>query len=198
VFDPDLSEVPEETRRTFSLQVLISTDEGAINSVTGFLRQRWASFDLEHPFEFTILEESLNDLYGAERRLMQLIGLFAAICILISCLGLYGLSSFNTAQRTKEIGVRKVLGASSTNIILLLFKKVLSLVVVASLIASLVSFWVVSEWLQNFYYRIDVVGTNLLLFLIAAILAVTIAFVTMALQSFRTAQSNPVNALRYE
>lgn len=198
IFDPDLSEMPEENRREFSLQLVISVGDGAINATTDFLQQRWATFDLEHPFEFSILQENLSELYGSEQRLMQLIGLFAAVCIFISCLGLYGLSAFNTAQRTREIGVRKVLGASASNIILLLFRKVLALVLIASLVASAASFWAVNKWLQNFYYRIDVVGTNLLLFVFAAVLALAIAFATMAMQSFRAAQSNPVSALRYE
>lgn len=198
IFRPNLAEASAEDRREFSVQLMVSVDAGAITSTTDFIQQRWATFDLEHPFEFRLLEDSLNELYGSEQRLMQLFGFFATICIFISCLGLYALSAFNTSQRTKEIGVRKVLGASSISIILLLFRKVLALVVIASLIASAFSFWVISEWLQNFYYRIDILGANLLIFLFAALLAIITAFTTMALQSFKIAQSNPVTALRYE
>ena len=198
VFQPDLSEGTTEQRREFSLQLVVIVEDSGIRSTTDFLQQRWATFDLELPFEFRMLEDSLNELYGSEQRLMQLIGFFAGVCILISCLGLYVLSAFNTAQRTKEIGVRKVLGASATSIIQLLFRRVLVLVAMASMIASLVSYWAISEWLQNFYYRIDLLGLNLIMFAMASLLAVIIAFVTMALQSFKTAQSNPITALRHE
>ena len=198
VFQPDLSEGTTEQRREFSLQLVVIVEDSGIRSTTDFLQQRWATFDLELPFEFRMLEDSLNELYGSEQRLMQLIGFFAGVCILISCLGLYVLSAFNTAQRTKEIGVRKVLGASATSIIQLLFRRVLVLVAMASMIASLVSYWAISEWLQNFYYRIDLLGLNLIMFAMSSLLAVIIAFVTMALQSFKTAQSNPITALRHE
>lgn len=195
---PDLTQMSIEQRREFSSQLVVSVVDDALLSTTEFLQQRWSTFDLEHPFEFRMLEDALNELYGSEQRQMRLIGFFAAVCIFISCMGLYGLSAFNTAQRTKEIGVRKVLGASASSIILLLFKRVLWLVTIASVIAAMLSFWAISEWLENFYYRIDVIGLNLLIFVYAALLAVLVAFATMALQSFKTAQSNPVIALRCE
>ncbi len=198
IFQPNLQEMSAEQRRAFSTQLLISvTGDGLIPTID-FLQQRWAAFDAEHPFEFRLLENSLNELYGSEQHSMQMIGMFAVVCILISCLGLYGLSAFNTAQRSKEIGIRKVLGASSFSIILLLFRKVMLLIVIASLIASVISFWAISEWLGNFFYRIDMLGVNLMIFPLTTILAVIIAFGTMALQSLKIAQSNPVKALRYE
>ncbi|NKB34477.1 MAG: FtsX-like permease family protein [Pseudomonadales bacterium] len=198
IFEPDFADFDEDQRRLFSNQLVVSVEEGTVSRVTEFLEQRWLTFDNEHPFEFTLLDDLIADQYGSENRLMQLIGVFAAVCIFISCLGLYGLSSFNTAQRTKEIGVRKVLGASAIGIILLLFKKVLVLVALASAIASVASFFAVSEWLQGFYYRIDILGLNSVIFVLAAAVAIVIAFTTMALQSYRTAQSNPVKSLRYE
>lgn len=194
----DTGKMSQQDRGTFSTQLIINVAQGSVQRVVDTLKDRWPGFDPSHPFEFAFLEDSLNELYGAEQRLMQLIGLFAAVCVFISCLGLYGLSAFNTAQRTREIGIRKVMGASTAGIILLLFRSVVWLVAGAAIIASGMSFWAISRWLQGFYYRIDLLGVNLVYFLIAAALAVSVAFVTMAMQSFRTAQATPVKALRYE
>jgi putative ABC transport system permease protein len=196
-YQPNLSELPEQRRKIYSEQMIIAVD-GSVAAVTDFLRQRWVTFDPEHPFEFTLLENLLDRLYGSEQRLMQLIGVFSAVCIFISCLGLYGLSAFNTAQRTKEIGIRKVLGASDSSIILILYQKILLLVIVASIVASMISFWAVSEWLKGFHYRIDILGSNSSIFLLAAVLAIAISFTTIALQAYRTARSSPIKALRYE
>lgn len=197
-FRPDFATMDQISRGTYSEQMIINVSPGSLQSVIGALEQRWTTFDPAHPFDYSLLEEELNALYGSEQRLMQLVGLFAALCIFISCLGLFGLSAFNTAQRTREIGVRKVLGASTSSIILLLFRHILLLVCAAAVVASIVAFWVINLWLQGFYYRIELIGPNLLLFIVATGIAITVAFITMALQSMKTAQSNPVLALRYE
>lgn len=197
-FQPDFATMDQLSRGTYSEQLIISVSPGSLQSVIDALAERWLTFDPAHPFDYSLLEENLNALYGSEQRLMQLIGLFAALCILISCLGLFGLSAFNTAQRTREIGVRKVLGASTSSIILLLFRHILLLVCVAAVIASVVAFWAINVWLQGFYYRIELIGPNLMLFVVATAIAVAVAFITMALQSMKTAQANPVLALRYE
>lgn len=197
-FMPNLATMDQTNRGTYSEQLVLNVSQESVQSVIGFLEQRWTTFDPAHPFEFNFLETSLNQLYGSEQRLMQLIGVFAALCIFISCLGLFGLSAFNTAQRTREIGVRKVLGASTFSIILLLFRDILALVASAAVLASGLAFWAVNLWLQGFYYRIELLGPNLTLFVVASLIAITVAFITMALQSLKTAQSNPVLALRYE
>ena len=195
---PDFSEMESARRNSYSEQLVIHVQDTAVQSFIPMLEQRWAQFDPEHPLDFTFLSATMDELYGSERRLMQLVSLFAGLCIFISCLGLFGLSAFNTAQRTKEIGIRKVLGASSGGIILLLFRNILGLVACAAAIASVLSFWAVGRWLESFYYRIELIGPNLLLFALAAFLAIIVAFVTMALQSFKTAQANPILALRHE
>lgn len=197
-FIPDLAEMDQTNRGTYSEQLIINVRGDSVASFIGMLEQRWATFDPGHPFEFRFLEDNLSDLYGSEQRLMQLIGVFAALCIFISCLGLFGLSAFNTAQRTREIGVRKVLGASTLSIVLMLFNNILWLVAVAAVIASALAFWAVNQWLQGFYYRIDLLGPNLVLFLVAAAVAIAVAFLTIALQSAKTARANPIRALRYE
>lgn len=196
--EPELSELNSNQRPSYSEQLVIHVQEEALQSFIPTLEQRWTQFDPEHPLDFTFLNATMDNLYGSEHRLMQLVSLFAGLCIFISCLGLFGLSAFNTAQRTKEIGIRKVLGASTGGIILLLFRNILVLVAVAAAIASVLSFWAVGRWLESFYYRIDLLGPNLLLFAVAALLAIIVAFVTMALQSFKTAQASPILALRHE
>lgn len=196
--EPEWNETNSSRRPSYSEQLVIHVQEESLPTFIPTLEQRWAQFDPAHPLEYTFLSATMDDLYGSERRLMQLVSVFAGLCILISCLGLFGLSAFNTAQRTKEIGIRKVLGASTGGIIVLLFRNILGLVAVAAAIASVLSFWAVGRWLESFYYRIELLGPNLLLFAAAAFLAIIVAFVTMALQSFKTAQSNPILALRHE
>jgi len=196
--EPEWNESNSNRRTSYSEQLVIHVQEDALQSFIPTLEQRWAQFDPEHPLDFTFLSATMDDLYGSERKLMQLVSLFAGLCIFISCLGLFGLSAFNTAQRTKEIGIRKVLGASTSGIIMLLFRNILGLVAVAAVIASVLSFWAVGRWLESFYYRIELLGPNLLLFAVAAFLAIIVAFVTMALQSFKTALANPILALRHE
>lgn len=194
----DLSELDATRRRSYSEQLLIHVQENEMANFLPILEERWTQFDPGHPLDFTFLQGTLDELYGSERRLMQLVGIFAGLCILISCLGLFGLSAFNTAQRTKEIGIRKVLGASTVSVILMLFRNILALVAFAALIASVLSFWAVGRWLESFYYRIELLGPNLLIFALAAFIAIIVAFVTMALQSYKTAQASPILALRHE
>ncbi len=194
----DFSEYTEAQRRSYSELVIIQIEPSATNSVLNDLQNQWSQFDPSHPLTFTFLQEDLRELYGSEQRLMGLVGSFAGLCIFISCLGLFGLSAFNTAKRTKEIGIRKVLGASTISIIALLFQNILALLAIASLLASAISFWAISKWLEGFYYRIDLLGANLMIFGFAALIAITVAFTTMAMQSLRTIQASPNLALRYE
>lgn len=154
-----------------------------------------AELDPVHPFEYTFLDEDLDRLYVSEERLMKLIGIFAAICILVACLGLFGLAASATQQRTKEIGVRKVLGASTLSIILLLSRRVLVLVAAGAVVASIIAWLAMQQWLSGFAYR---AWLNPAWMLLAALGAGTVALLTIGLQSWRTARGDPVEALRYE
>jgi putative ABC transport system permease protein len=136
-------------------------------------------------------------MYLSETNLMGLIGIFAGVCIFISCLGLFGLAAFTTELRTKEIGIRKVLGASTWKIILMLASRILLLVLGGSLIASLIAYYAMDEWLADFAYRISI-NQAIWVFFIAAAVAACVAFMTIVLQSLKTAQANPVEALRHE
>ena len=127
-------------------------------------------------------------MYLSETRLMSLIGIFAGVCIFISCLGLFGLAAFTTEQRTKEIGIRKVLGASTWKIIIMLASRILLLVLSGSVIASLIAWYAMDEWLADFAYRINIFK-DIWVFFIAAAVAACVAFATIALQSFKTAQA---------
>jgi putative ABC transport system permease protein len=160
-----------------------------------YIREVFEKFDSKHPFEYYFLDDGIARLYSGQNRLMKLTGTFSGICILISCLGLFGLAAFTTEQRTKEIGVRKVLGASTFQIIAMLSRSILIIVFAASTIASLIAWLAIDEWLSEFAYH---AGINPLVFVLSAAIALAVAFGTVALQSFKTANENPVKALRYE
>ncbi len=158
------------------------------------IREKWAAYDPNHPFEYSFLDERFDELYRADERQSTLISVLSGICLLISLLGILGLSAFTAEQRTKEIGVRKVLGASVPHIVYLLFKDVMVLVVVAALLAAPIAYFLIERWLQAFAYRTDI---NVLLFILAGA-ALLVAFVTMSFHSLKTARLNPVVSLRYE
>ncbi|MBN1568163.1 MAG: ABC transporter permease [Acidobacteria bacterium] len=160
-----------------------------------FLQQKFAEHDPRHAFEYLFLDDAIDKLYMSESRLMKMTGIFSGICIFISCLGLFGLASYSTEQRSKEIGIRKVLGASAFQIILMLAKKILWLVLAGSVVASVIAYFAIDEWMAGFAYR---VGIQLWVFLVSAAVVIAVAFITIALQSYKTAQTNPAQTLRYE
>jgi putative ABC transport system permease protein len=192
---PGEYQATEEQRKTLSALLVVNISGKDTPGTLSFLQEKFAEFDPVHPLNYKFLDDTLDQLYLSEQHLMGLISIFAGVCILISCLGLFGLAAFTTEQRTKEIGVRKVLGATTWQVILMLARKILLLVLVGAVIASLISYYTMDEWLTSFAYRI---GMNPLVFLLSAILAMGVAFITVALQSYKTAQANPINALRYE
>ncbi|QDK77951.1 FtsX-like permease family protein [Spirosoma sp. KCTC 42546] len=146
-------------------------------------------------FEFTFLDDFLNTLYRSEQRTAQVVFVFSALAILIACLGLFGLAAFTAEQRTKEIGVRKVLGASVFSIVGLLSKDFLKLVFVAILIASPLAWYGMNQWLQDFAYKIDI---EWWMFALAGLLAVGVALLTVSFQSIKAALMNPVKSLKTE
>ncbi|MEM9829949.1 MAG: FtsX-like permease family protein [Bacteroidota bacterium] len=160
-----------------------------------FIEEKWGTYDPNHPFEYEFLDASFDELYRADERQSSLISVLSGICLLISLLGILGLSAFTAEQRTKEVGVRKVLGATVPQIVYLLFKDVMLLVVVASVIAAPIAYWLIDRWLQDFAYRTDI---NILLFILAGIAALVIALATMSFHSLKAARRNPVVSLRYE
>jgi putative ABC transport system permease protein len=146
-----------------------------------------------YPFEFHFIDEEYAQKFGDEQLTKTLASLFAALTIFISCLGLFGLATYMAENRIKEIGVRKVLGASVVDITTLLSKDFVKLVAVAILIASPVAWWAMSKWLQGYDYRITISWQT---FLIAGLLSVIIALITVSYQSIKAAIANPVKSLR--
>jgi putative ABC transport system permease protein len=175
--------------------IIVHVNTANMEPVLTFLEQKWKVLLPEEPFSYTFLNEDFQKNYEAEARTSQIVSYFTIISILISCLGLFGLAAFAAQQRTKEIGVRKVLGASVTNIVMLLAKDFLLLVIIAIVIASPIGWWAMNKWLQNFAYKIDIPWW---IFVVAGGLAMLIAFATVSFQSIKAALRNPVTSLRSE
>ena len=148
-----------------------------------------------YPIEFNFVDEQFNQLFKTETLIGKLAGVFAVLAIVISCLGLFGLSAYTAEKRTKEIGIRKVLGASASGLAGLLSKDFLVLVLISCLIAFPLAGLIMHSWLQDFEYRVTI---NLLIFLIAGLLATLIALITVSFQAIRAAVANPVKSLRTE
>ena len=141
------------------------------------------------------MDDTFDELYKSEHQTGLLFNLFAAIAILISCLGLFGLAAFTAQRRNREIGVRKVLGASVAGLIQLLAKDFIKLVVIAIVIATPLAWYMMNKWLQDFAYKINI---NFIVFLAAGLIAIAIALVTVSFQAIKAAIANPVKSLRTE
>jgi len=159
------------------------------------IEETWASIFPHYPLAYSFLDEDFERLYVSERRTGNLLGAFSFLAIFIACLGLFGLAAFTTRQRTKEVGIHKVMGASVPRIVLMLSKDFLKLVALAVPVAWVLAYWAMSNWLQNFAYRVDI-GPGW--FLIAAFLALAIALATVSVKAITTALVNPVETLRSE
>lgn len=155
----------------------------------------WQEFIPQQSFEYSFLDQDFDGQYRAEQRTGKIFGIFAALAIFIACLGQFGLASFTIQKRTKEIGVRKVLGASVASIVGMLSKEFIKLVALGMLIASPLAYYMMNRWLQDFAYRIDI---GVMTFILAGSLALVIALLTVSLQSVKAALANPADALRYE
>ncbi len=155
----------------------------------------WNQFLPNRPFEYQFLDERYRQLYEAEQNQSQLFSIFSGLAIFIACLGLFGLATFNTLQRVKEIGIRKVLGASVPTILGLLSKEIVLLIIVANVIAWPVAWYLMNQWLDTFAYHIEM---NVVIYLASGIVAVIIALATVSTQTIKAAMTNPSNTLRYE
>lgn len=159
------------------------------------VRNQWREAFPVHPFEFFFLDEAFDSQYKSDRQLGKIFGLFAVLAIFLSCLGLFGLVSFSLRRRTKEIGIRKVVGGSVPGIVLLLSKEFTLWIVFANIAAWPAAYFIIGNWLQNFAYRVDV---GIGLFILSGITALVIALLTVSIQTIRAASANPVEALKYE
>lgn len=159
------------------------------------MKKQWGDFTADVPFSYSFLDDRFNDTYQSEQKIGRILALFAGLTIFVACLGLFGLATFTAEQRTKEIGIRKVLGATVTNIVGLLSKDFLKLVLIANLIAWPLAWWVMNQWLQDFAYRIEI---DWWVFALAGVSALLIALFTVSFQAIKAAVANPVKSLRME
>ncbi|MEZ4701262.1 MAG: ABC transporter permease [Rhodothermales bacterium] len=175
--------------------VALRTKAGALPAAIAHLQTTWNAFSGGFPLEYRFLDEDFDRLYQNEARLGSLFAFFAAIAVFIACLGLFGLAAYAAQQRTKEIGVRKVLGASVRSLVLLLSKEFVGLVAVALVVAVPASYLAMQRWLDGFAYH---TGIGVWIYLAAGAVALGIAFATVSTQAMRVAQADPVKSLRYE
>jgi putative ABC transport system permease protein len=159
------------------------------------VKKIWESQISSFPFQYTFLDEHFALLYRSDQQMSAVVTVMAALAILISCMGLFGLAAITTTRKTKEIGIRKALGATETQIMVLLSKNFAVLVLISFLLVSPLTYWLLSNWLNTFAYRISI---DPLLFLVGGVLALVIALATIAYHAVRSARENPVKSLRYE
>jgi putative ABC transport system permease protein len=177
------------------LWVFIKTTGESMSRVMQFAEKEWQRLNPGHPFDYTFVDNNIAMMYQSEMRLSRLFSIFTGITIFIACLGLFGLASFTVEQRTKEIGIRKVLGASISGIVIILSKEYVKWIVLANVLAWPAAYVVMNQWLKNFAYRTDI---GILTFFLSAVLALVIALLTVSFQSIKAALADPVESLRYE
>ena len=159
------------------------------------IEKTWNGFETGYPIDYQFVDASFGAMYKEEQKLSSLLWIFTLLAIFIACIGAFGLVTYATEQRQKEIGIRKVLGASVPGIVALLSKDFLKLVFVALIVASPLAWYLMNSWLDDFAYRVDI---QWWVFALAGALALLIAFLTVSFQSIRAAIANPVKALRTE
>ncbi|CAN5484033.1 ABC transporter permease [soil metagenome] len=175
--------------------LIIKTKSAEVSGLLATLKKEWDNLNPESPFSYSFLDERFNAIYREEKNTGLMLGIFAGLTIFVACLGLFGLATFTANQRTKEIGIRKVLGASVAGIVSLLSTEFLKLVCIAFVVAVHVAWFVMTRWLQDFAYRINIPWQA---FAIAAFAAISITIITVSFQAIKSALANPVKSLRNE
>lgn len=183
---------PERSRY---IGIKLDSEAGTTPAALGYIKNKWKEYFPDSPYEYFFIEDVLNRSYDNVNRNSQIYRYFAFLAIFISCLGLFGLVAHSAEQRTKEIGIRKILGAPIRSLVALMIKESLVLVAAANLIAWPVSYYVMNKWLSNFAYRIDFTWP---VFLLSSLIGLAIALATISYQSIKTATADPVDSLRYE
>ena len=175
--------------------ISIRVNASNIQNVKAQIKEKWKTLAPGQPFDFSFMDEEFNNLYKAEERTGQIFISFAVLAILIACLGLFGLITYAAEQRIKEIGIRKVLGASVSNIVGMLSKDFLKLIAIAAVVSFPVAWWLMNKWLQDFAYRVDL---SWWIFVLAGSSTTLIALITVSFQAIKAAIANPVKSLRTE
>jgi putative ABC transport system permease protein len=174
----------------------IKVDSHNIPGALAIIKRVWEKYSMEYPFVYSFLDERIDRLYSAQQKLAQSLTYFSAILIFVACLGLIGLASYTTEHKTKEIGIRKVLGASAGSVLGLLGKKYVRWLILASIIAWPVAYYMMQKWLQdNFVYRIKI---GIITFIFSAAVVFAITLISVGFQTIKAATANPVESLRYE
>jgi putative ABC transport system permease protein len=175
--------------------VTLSIDIFNLKETLAFVESQWKTMYPGNPFENFFLDTDFDQQYRSDEQVGRIFGIFTVLGLFIACLGLLGLASFTAESRTKEIGIRKVLGASVPGIVIMLSKQFTKWVLLANCLAWPVVYYIMSRWLKNFAYRADI---NILIFIISGLLVLAIALLTVSFQSIRAATAYPADSLRYE
>ena len=175
--------------------MMVRMKPGNISNTLSKIESKWKTFVSGEPFDYNFLDASFEALYRSEQRMGSIFSIFTGLSLFIACLGLFGLSAYIAERRIKEIGVRKVLGASVPNVVMLLSKDFLILTLIAAVIAFPIAWWWMNKWLEDFAYRINI---NWTVFIIAGLSTLVVALLTVSFQAIRAAISNPVKSLRTE
>jgi len=174
---------------------IIRIPPGSVSESMKYIEHTWNRVIPNYPFEYTFLDETFNRMFRAEERIGTVLKYFAGLAVFIACLGLFGLASFMAEQRTKEIGIRKILGANVSQVTVLLCREFFMLVLLANIIAWPAAYFVMNNWLQNYAYH---TGLGLYIFAAAMAAALVVAVISVSFQAIRAAVANPVDSLRYE
>jgi putative ABC transport system permease protein len=175
--------------------LIIRTNSKDIAGLLTRVNEMWNAFHAEEPFSYALLDELYNETYLTEQKMGDILKIFGFLTILVACLGLFGLITFTAEQRIKEIGIRKVLGASVSQIVSLLSRDLIFLVAISFIIAFPIGFYLMNKWLQDFAYRIDI---QWWVFALSGLITIIIAFATMSFKTIQSALANPVDSLRSE
>lgn len=181
----------EDVYQTINIKIKPGTEK----TVLPYIEKLWTGTYPDYAYSYKFLDDTIENFYSQENQLSQLYKIFAGIAIFISCLGLYGLVSFMAVQRTKEVGIRKVLGASARNIVYLLSKEFTLLIIIAFAVAAPIAYYIMHKWLQDYTYRISL---NAFIFILAIISSIVIAWITVAHRAIQAAMANPIKSLRTE
>ena len=184
-----------DTTAKYYNTIAMKISSADIPETINYIESAWKQFSPDLPFEYHFLDKSFEKLYQSEERLSEIFGAFALLAILIACLGLFSLVSYVVQRRTKEVSIRKVLGASVPQVVNLIIKDFIKLVLIGSVIAWFPVYYLMTKWLSNFAYRINL---SLLIFIYSGLIALFIALVTVSIHSIKAATANPVKSLRYE